>query len=1032
MSGKSPRQSPVHAQHSSKLPKFLQKSSTRDRSKSITEPSGSASVSSLASGSGSSSSEVPPSKPRKSKFLIRDRDDKNRRSTDGVSSPPHSPLPPPPPSEPDRTSVDEPPVIIEPVAIPRPRLRSERSLSHGSDVSPGAHLSLYASTSATSRIGDLPTRLSGWFSHTFSTSSTDLSLPSLLASPSPSKTKSASAALLTAAKHGKGHLDKAVRYILDSDSTPDKCTEPIWILGVQHPGYEPPPPATSLSASTSSSRAPSLRASTSSTASHASNASTLDANTPSKNAQNPAANWPPVFYADFTSRVWLTYRSQFAPIRDVRLADLSGSEDGAATSSSPTPVRSRPWGWIGGGEKGWTSDSGWGCMLRTGQSLLANALIHLHLGRDWRRPPHAVHTADYATYVQIVTWFFDTPTPEAPFSVHRMALAGKELGTDVGQWFGPSTAAGAIKTLVNAFPEAGLGVSVATDGTLFETDVFAASHTGASSIRSPRRHVKALSSSWGDRPVLVLIGVRLGIGGVNPIYYDTIKSVGIAGGRPSSSYYFVGSQADNLFYLDPHHARPAIPLRPPPPNPKFIRDTTPESDFREFSLQGGSSAGHRDRERAQRRSGPTSPSSIRTGGGGSSTFSYHAPLSPSPLQQEFSTSSETDSNRSNSQAHTSPNLNPRSSRSPPPSVRHHHQSRFRSASHSHSPSPSEPMDVRELSMSASSSISVGPGALDPVQEHYVTAYHGAELKTFHCERVRKMPLSGLDPSMLIGFLCKNKADWYDFRKRVEKLPRTVFSVQDEPPSWPSDSDDNLGLESISEPDDLDMDLGSGDEDGAVEEDEEESEQFFDTRSASASMSSASASGSGSPSGRGKGKRAKSEEVDTEEDPVDPITPLPNARFAMGSDPQDQGADEDQDEDEVHRFEEGDIEDDWIDPSIPSTPAGPPQFSQKITTVAASAVESNVKREKKSRKGKKGEVPVPVPLVKIPLPSSNRPPQEHFPFPVSQRADETSAAHAEQRSRTSSTKATGKRMHTARARDGGRTQSGGVKGILTED
>ncbi len=64
---------------------------------------------------------------------------------------------------------------------------------------------------------------------------------------------------------------------------------------------------------------------------------------------------------------------------------------------------------------------------------------------DWRRPPHPVYTADYATYVQIVTWFLDTPSPEAPFSVHRMALAGKELGKDVGQWFGPSTAAGAIK-----------------------------------------------------------------------------------------------------------------------------------------------------------------------------------------------------------------------------------------------------------------------------------------------------------------------------------------------------------------------------------------------------------------------------------------------------------------------------------------------------------------------------------------------------------------------------------------------------------
>lgn len=64
---------------------------------------------------------------------------------------------------------------------------------------------------------------------------------------------------------------------------------------------------------------------------------------------------------------------------------------------------------------------------------------------DWRKPNEPVPTPDYATYVQIVSWFFDSPSPEAPFSVHRMALAGKDLGKDVGQWFGPSTAAGAIK-----------------------------------------------------------------------------------------------------------------------------------------------------------------------------------------------------------------------------------------------------------------------------------------------------------------------------------------------------------------------------------------------------------------------------------------------------------------------------------------------------------------------------------------------------------------------------------------------------------
>jgi cysteine protease ATG4 len=160
---------------------------------------------------------------------------------------------------------------------------------------------------------------------------------------------------------------------------------------------------------------------------------------------------------------------------------------------------------------------------------------------DWRRPPYPVHTADYATYVQILTWFLDTPVQEAPFSVHRMALAGKELGTDVGQWFGPSVAAGAIKyvflspysslltypsfllrTLVSSFLECGLAVAVAIDGTLYQTHVFAASHGDHS---SRRRHNGDSTTAWGDRPVLLLLGIRLGIDGVNPVYYDTIKVI---------------------------------------------------------------------------------------------------------------------------------------------------------------------------------------------------------------------------------------------------------------------------------------------------------------------------------------------------------------------------------------------------------------------------------------------------------------------------------------------------------------------------
>ena len=71
---------------------------------------------------------------------------------------------------------------------------------------------------------------------------------------------------------------------------------------------------------------------------------------------------------------------------------------------------------------------------------------------------------------------------------------------------------------MHAFPKASLGVSVATDSVIYQSDVYAASHYPAG---SPKRHIR---KSWGTRGVLVLIGIRLGIDGVNPVYYDAIKA----------------------------------------------------------------------------------------------------------------------------------------------------------------------------------------------------------------------------------------------------------------------------------------------------------------------------------------------------------------------------------------------------------------------------------------------------------------------------------------------------------------------------
>lgn len=60
-------------------------------------------------------------------------------------------------------------------------------------------------------------------------------------------------------------------------------------------------------------------------------------------------------------------------------------------------------------------------------------------------------------------------------------------------------------------------------------------------------------------------------------------------------------------------------------------------------------------------------------------------------------------------------------------------------------------------------------ARDPSLEWYASAYSEAQLRTFHCEKVKKIPLSGLDPSMLLGFLCRTEAEFEDFCERASRV-----------------------------------------------------------------------------------------------------------------------------------------------------------------------------------------------------------------------------------------------------------------------
>ncbi|XP_017576202.1 cysteine protease ATG4D-like [Pygocentrus nattereri] len=256
------------------------------------------------------------------------------------------------------------------------------------------------------------------------------------------------------------------------------------------------------------------------------------------------------FRRAFSSLLWMTYRKGFAPV----------------------------------GGSSLTSDSGWGCMLRTAQMLLAQGLlIHLmpegwtwpgachqtkddldvkapqqsgrrsDLGKLWRRRSVGstldnVEDTEDSKHRHLVAWFGDTPS--APFSLHQLVELGKTSGKRAGDWYGPSIAAHILRKAVAASEVPNLAVYVAQDCTVYVGDV----------VRLCEEPQSQCNTS-----IIILVPVRLGGDTFNPAYVECVKKllqlkccIGIIGGKPKHSLYFVGFQDDKLLYLDPHLCQAAV------------------------------------------------------------------------------------------------------------------------------------------------------------------------------------------------------------------------------------------------------------------------------------------------------------------------------------------------------------------------------------------------------------------------------------------------------------------------------------------
>eukprot|EP00475_Leptophrys_vorax_P033636 TRINITY_DN5315_c0_g1_i1.p1 TRINITY_DN5315_c0_g1~~TRINITY_DN5315_c0_g1_i1.p1 ORF type:complete len:455 (+),score=88.56 TRINITY_DN5315_c0_g1_i1:379-1743(+) len=249
---------------------------------------------------------------------------------------------------------------------------------------------------------------------------------------------------------------------------------------------------------------------------------------------------------DFERMIWMTYRDEINP-------PLTGD----ATKL--------------------TSDAGWGCMIRTIQMILAEAyrrnVSESVLVEEWKSDdlPQKEHqtfftktatldsevgpdvlvdsrmiaaqpVVDAPAHVvddnlnerdvilkHVVQRFLDLDEPSlAPLSIHRILQDRAP-----GRWYGPHEASMLAKRCVSQWENSPLSVVVCQDGAIYKSEL--------------------------QTPVCILIPIRLGLDTINPKYIDLLYSclsfplsIGIAGGKPNTSFYFVGFHGHRFFYLDPH------------------------------------------------------------------------------------------------------------------------------------------------------------------------------------------------------------------------------------------------------------------------------------------------------------------------------------------------------------------------------------------------------------------------------------------------------------------------------------------------
>jgi cysteine protease ATG4 len=223
----------------------------------------------------------------------------------------------------------------------------------------------------------------------------------------------------------------------------------------------------------------------------------------------------------------------------------------------------------------YTSDTGWGCMIRCGQMIMSRGL-YKYLKKN-------NNLSSFKAIKETIKYFLDLPYLNeelpcsfekmkkilndskiiyAPFSFNNLSLFGNLCNKFPGEWFSDvnmSYLFNKISFVFNLFDNLEI--------LNFQTGFYLSGLLEKCfNVLEDKNHQISNFYEFNDKKYefkksgIVFISVRIGIDFISKEYYENIRylfkckqCLGIIGGRTNSAYYFIGyNNEGNLLYLDPH------------------------------------------------------------------------------------------------------------------------------------------------------------------------------------------------------------------------------------------------------------------------------------------------------------------------------------------------------------------------------------------------------------------------------------------------------------------------------------------------